>query len=282
MIDLSVVTLVRNRSRHLQRLIAGLSAGNEVPRELVVVDMSDEPVALPPLAFPARRIELKSDHLALAAARNAGARASSGQRLLFLDVDCIPRQNLIATMDEALTERDALICPEVRYLGPEGADLIDDDALDRASIRHPVRSFPDAGFRIEHNAGLFWSLAFGIRRARFDALNGFDAGYHGYGAEDTDFSFRARDAGLPLLFMSGTGAFHQHHGVISPPLQHLTDIVSNAQRFHDRWGIWPMDGWLNQFAAMGLVAFDESKLELLRQPTASEMQAATQPTSVYF
>lgn len=282
MIDLSVITIVRNRPRHLQRLIEGLAASDELPLEVVVVDMSDEPVVLPQLPFPSRRIDFHRDHLALADARNEGARATTGEHLLFLDVDCIPQRNLVATMDRMLTEYDALICPEVRYLGPDGAELNGDGELMRASVRHPVRNFPDTGVRIEHNAGLFWSLAFGIRRERFDELHGFDAGYDGYGAEDTDFGFRAREAGLPLLFMGGTGAFHQHHGVISPPLQHLTDIVRNAERFHNRWGIWPMDGWLAQFAAMKLIAFDGRMLKLLRQPTVAEIQAATQPPSVYF
>lgn len=280
--QLSVITIVRNRSQHLARLIAGLTASNEAPRELIVVDMSDEPVNVPQLALPIRRIQYQTDHLALAAARNAGADAAEGQRFLFLDVDCIPRRELVAIVDDALQDTNALICPEVRYLGPDTGLLADDSALEVASLPHPLRSFPKQGSRVEANAGLFWSLTFGIRRASFNELEGFDVGYKGYGAEDTDFGFRARDMGLPLLFLGGTGSFHQHHGVISPPLQHLSDIVRNANRFHRRWGVWPMTGWLQQFEKMGLVAFASDDLQLIRYPTSAEMNAATQPPSVYF
>jgi glycosyltransferase involved in cell wall biosynthesis len=280
--ELSVITIVRNRARHLARLVEGLVAGTAHPRELIVVDMSDVAIELPMLPFPAKRVGLDAGGLPLAAARNAGATAAGGQRLLFLDVDCIPRRNLVATIDAALTETDALICPEVRYLGPEAAELMDEAAFERMSVHHPVRSFPESGYRAETNAGLFWSLTFGIRRARYAALGGFDAGYAGYGAEDTDFGFRAREAGLPLLFLGGTGSFHQYHGVISPPLQHLADIVRNAAIFRARWGIWPMTGWLEQFAAMGLVAFDDNELRLIREATPAEFAAATQPPSVYF
>ena len=282
MTDLSVITIVRNRARHLARLIEGLAAGTAAPHELIVVDMSDEPVTLPHLPFPAHLLEFATGHLALAAARNAGARAASGARLLFLDVDCIPRRNLVAAMDRELIAADALICPEVRYLGPDAAHLTEETALDRASRRHPVRTFPESGHRVETNLGLFWSLTFGIRRARFGALGGFDEAYAGYGAEDTDFGFRARDAGLPLLFLGGTGSFHQHHGVMSPPLQHLPDIVRNANRFHARWGLWPMQGWLQEFAEMGVVVFTATELRQLRDPTPADLQAATQPPSVYF
>lgn len=282
MSDISVITIVRDRPKHLARLIDGMTASRCAPRELVVVDMSETPIAVPALPYPAPRIAMTTPHLALAAARNAGARAASGELLLFLDVDCIPRPNLVAAMAHALRETDALICPEVRYLGPDDAALTDEAALYRASVSHPVRAFPPSGMRAEANAGLFWSLTFGIRHARFDALGGFDEGYRGYGAEDTDFGFRAKAAGLPLLFLGGTGSFHQHHGVISPPVQHLADIVRNAKRFHARWKIWPMEGWLHQFAQMGLVVFDGDELRIIREPTAGERQAAIQPPSAYF
>lgn len=282
MSDLSVITIVRNRALHLSRLMAGLARSDVPPRELVVVDMSDVPVVLPSLEFPCRRVGLQTGQLPLAAARNLGARASSGQRLLFLDVDCIPRRNLLGAMDDRLVEVDALVCPEVRYLGPGGADHDDDAILDQHSVAHPVRSFPKAGCRRESNAGLFWSLTFGMRHAAFDALGGFDELYEGYGGEDTDFGFRAREADLPLLFLGGTGSFHQYHGVVSPPVQHVSDIVRNANLFFLRWGVWPMEGWLKQFAELGLVAFGGNALRLLRTPTLDEVRAATQPTSVYF
>jgi GT2 family glycosyltransferase len=282
MTELSVITIVRNRGRHLSRLIEGLVHGDLPPSELIVVDMSDEPACLPRLGFPSYRIGLQKDHLALAAARNAGAQVARCDLWLFLDVDCIPRQNLIAVMKEALIAQDGLICPEVRYLGPDTTHLHTDSALERASVTHPVRGFPDDGCRIEPNAGLFWSLAFGIRRRTFEALGGFDEGYEGYGGEDTDFGYRARESGVPLIFLGGTGAFHQHHGVMSPPLHHLRDIVRNSNRFFKRWGVWPMDGWLRQFEELGVVAFDAGSLRVVRPPTPAELEAARQPSSVYF
>jgi N-acetylglucosaminyl-diphospho-decaprenol L-rhamnosyltransferase len=48
-------------------------------------------------------------------------------------------------------------------------------------------------------------------------------------------------------------AFHQHHAVSSPPVEHVDDILRNAALFHDRWGDWPMTGWLAAFEELGLV-----------------------------
>lgn len=272
----SVLTIVRNRAGHLAQLVEGLRRSAVQPRELIVVDMgSDPPVHVEGLPFPSHIIRLSGGGLPLAAARNAAARMATGETLLFLDVDCIAMRGLVGAMAEALDAEDALICAQVRYLGPDAArgDWQEADLLAH-SCGHPARRFPAAGLRREENAGLFWSLVFGIRRRRYQILGGFDDAFVGYGAEDTDFGFRAREAGLALLFMAGPGAFHQHHDVIDPPLQHIGDIVRNARIFHGKWGRWPMEGWLGAFKRADLIAWNETSVELLRLPTDREIAAA--------
>jgi GT2 family glycosyltransferase len=108
----------------------------------------------------------------------------------------------------------------------------------------------------EPRVELFWSLAFAVTPATHARIGGFDPGYEGYGAEDTDYAFRARAAGVPLTWVGGAWAHHQHHPVSHPPVEHLADIVRNARRFRWRWGRWPMEGWLAAFARDGLVAWD--------------------------
>ncbi len=271
----SVLTIVRNRSSHFDNLVEGLRRSSRPPSELVVVDMSDTALPRPAAAFPVSMVRLQTDGLPLAAARNRAVAASTGGRLVFLDVDCIPLQSCLATLDDVLIERDALLCADVRYLGPDDArdTWLEDDLL-AAGVAHPVRDFPPSGIRHEPNPGLFWSLAFAIRRDRFDALGGFDERFSGYGAEDTDFGFRADAAGLPLLFVGGAIACHQHHATYHPPLQHFTDIVRNARQFHEIWGTWPMHGWLDAFAEMGLIACSDDALVVVRPPTSSEIEAS--------
>ncbi|MFN3473038.1 MAG: glycosyltransferase family 2 protein [Blastomonas sp.] len=265
---ISVLTIVRNRAGHLAQLVEGLRRSSQPPAELVVVDMaSDTPVEIGDTSFPVHVKRLATERLPLAEARNLAARHASSENLLFLDVDCIPMRALIGAIDQALEHSDALICAEVLYLGPDDArGQWDEVDLASRGKPHPVRDFPAHGLRTEINPGLFWSLAFGIRRARFEALGGFDEAFRGYGGEDTDFGFRADAAGLPLLFMGGPGAFHQHHPSPDPPLQHFDDIVRNAQIFRERWGFWPMEGWLRQFEKMGLLCIEPSALHVLRRP----------------
>ena len=276
--SLSVLTLVKNRAEHLANLVEGLGRSLRPPDELVVVDMSDDPVVLDHTSFPSKVVRLQTDGLPLARARNLAAANARGDHLLFLDVDCIPTRHLTGLIDVALCGRDVLVCAEVRYLaaGDNAPGWSEEDLMRRGRL-HPVRDFPQTGLRVEPNAGLFWSLAFGLRQSRFQALGGFDERFTGYGAEDTDFGFRARDSGVPLLFMGGAGAFHQHHGVYNPPLQHFDDILNNAETFRSMWGDWPMVGWLNAFERLGLLRIEPDRLHRLRSPTSQEILAARQP-----
>lgn len=274
----TVITLNKGRDAHLARLLEGLARGPR-PAACVVVEMGAEPPPLPDYGFPVRRIVLDSAGLPLARARNAGRTAAATERLIFLDVDCIPSADLVESLGRDLGRADGLICCEIRYL-PAGAvsDGWTEAGLRAAGHPHPVRVFPASGLARTDNPGLFWSLAFGIRAATFDRLGGFDEDFDGYGAEDTDLAFRADALGIPVLLSAGGQAFHQHHLACDPPLQHFADIVRNATRFSLQHGLWPMDGWLDAFGRLGLINPDwRDGLTVLRQPTQEEISAARVP-----
>ncbi len=272
---LSVLTIVRNRTAHLLNLLEGVRRSAVQPCEVVIVDMSDTPIVLPPQEFPVRIERLETCGLPLAQARNRAAAAARGDRLIFLDVDCIATRDCIRLLAAALAEHDALICADIRYLGPGAASGDwDDHSLLAGGKAHPVRPFPAAGIRVVPDPGLFWSLAFAIRRASFDRIGGFDESFTGYGGEDTDFGFAARAAGYDLLFAGGAIACHQYHATHDPPLQHFDDIIANARRFYAKWGWWPMAGWLRQFAALGLVRWDADTLTVLTHPDAEALGKA--------
>ncbi len=278
-----MLTLVKGRAGHLAQQCEGLRRSAVPPAAHIVVNMGAAPLALPAAAWPCRVIDLPAAGLPLAAARNRAAAAADTDTLLFLDVDCIPARGLIGAVAAAMESFDGLLCAEILYLaGDEARGDWDEAGLTRAAAPHPHRAFPREGLREEANYGLFWSLAFAVRRATFDAIGGFDERFTGYGAEDTDFSFRARAAGVPLAFLGGAAAFHQHHDVYDPPLQHFADIVANARLFFARWGEWPMRGWLDEFAASGLLRLSADRLDVIRPPRADECAAARQPPTRRF
>ncbi|MFD1714990.1 glycosyltransferase family 2 protein [Amnibacterium flavum] len=260
----TVVTIAAGRRPHLARQCEALE--RFAPEsEHVVVDMGSQ-LADWRIGDPRRPTVIPmpsaSSPLPLAAARNLGARSAleaGAEALVFLDVDCVPSVDCLGWYGEALNRRpDALLTGAVGYLPPGASSITatDSDSLDDLARFHDFRPQPALGQTVEAGHHLFWSLSFAATASTWEQIGGFDESYLGYGAEDTDFGERARVAGVPLLFVGGATAFHQHHDVESPPVRHLDDILRNGAVFAERWGYWPMRGWLEAFENDGLVSRD--------------------------
>ena len=267
---IAVVTIVHGRHDHLDRLLRGLARQTRLPDCLVVVAMDDDDVAdavrrspvaarVPTVVAPS--IGRVDGRLPLAAARNLGARAAvqaGATRLVVLDVDCIPSRQLVerygAVMEDDEADRPLVWAGEVAYLppAPAGRDYLDLD-LDTLAAPHAARPvLAPEETREADDLRLFWSLSFATTAQTWSATGGFDEAYVGYGGEDTDFAQRLAHVDGAMTWVGGARAYHQHHPTSDPPTQHLHDIVANANRFAERWGWWPMEGWLESFAGLGL------------------------------
>ena len=276
---ISVLTIVHQRARHLQNLIRGLNQSTRLPDELVIIHMNEDgSYALPETGYALRRTSLQSIATAipLAQARNRAVAEAKGNLLVFLDVDCIPEKKLLEKYERAAKQFTGLLMGDVHYL-PAGAiegNWTYEQLCTRAQA-HPRRPVVTQLVQPEARYELFWTLNFALHRTTFEQLGGLDEQYQGYGAEDTDLAFTARRLGIPFALCSAR-AYHQHHPVYRPPVQHFSDIVVNARRFYAKWQQWPMDGWLRAFAERGLISWDQetTKIEVLRPPTKQETQEA--------
>ncbi|MFJ4254670.1 galactosyltransferase-related protein [Microbacterium sp. NPDC090003] len=197
--------------------------------------------------------------LRVGAARNAAAAealALGADLLVFLDVDCLPAPGLLQRYAEAARSRpDGLLCGPVTYLHSVQRPR-DPDDLAGLTRPHPGRPNPAAGeivTAMPTQFDLFWSLSFAVTPSTWARLGGFDERYEGYGAEDTDLGRRARECGIPLLWVGGAHAYHQWHPAGTPPWRHLDDILRNGALFAARWGEWPMRGWIDEFVRAGAV-----------------------------
>jgi GT2 family glycosyltransferase len=278
----SILTLVRNRNALLANLLGGLAAQTVAAHELIVVRAGGEDPALvlegAPLATEVVEVDCPDDRIPYSPCRNAAAEAASGDVIVFMDADCIPSATFVERIGAALSEEDALAIGDVIYLPPgatEGA--WDEEALRRAGKPHPRRVRPPArGYERSERYEHVWGLCMALRKRTFERLGRFDESYGGYAGEDTDLSFTAREAGVPLVVVAGAAVYHQHHDVFEPPLQQMEATVANAQHFRDKWGRWPMEGWLAQFEQAGLIDWNEraARARILRQPTPEEIEAA--------
>ncbi|MBN0972406.1 MULTISPECIES: galactosyltransferase-related protein [unclassified Gordonia (in: high G+C Gram-positive bacteria)] len=269
----AVITIVSGRHRHLRRQLEAFAHSTRRPDLHFVVAMDDPGITSVTDGHPVEVIRFASDDpdtLQLADARNAGATAAmtaGASLLVFLDVDCIPGPDMLERYLRSCTatpDLKVLYCGPVTYL-PCDQPTFDARELARFTDPHPARPSPGTGqTQLSSELMLFWSLSFAVRATDWLALGGFHPGYRGYGGEDTDFAMSARDNGFRIAWVGGAHAYHQHHPVSNPPVEHLADILRNARVFHRRWGTWPMEGWLRAFADRGLVAYDTAGDEWLR------------------
>ena len=270
----SVVTLAKGRPAHLRNVLLGLERQTQPPAEFIVAVMQDAPYDLPETGFPIRQILVPGRDLPLAAARNRGVAAASGDDIVVLDVDCIPGPDLVADYARALGELDGLLMGEVLHL-PERATLgaWDDASLDAVAERHSDRRGPPAsGIEICQDYRCFWSLNFAIRRSTFEATGGFDERYVGYGGEDTDFGKLLDQRGIPIAWMKGARAYHQYHPHHMPPVHHLDSVVRNAELFESKWGYRTMGHWLYAFRVMGLIDdTPDQPIRILRRPDEADL-----------
>jgi len=256
----AVITVAHGRHGHLRRQEEAIARLDPPADHRIVVALDDPAIASvtrPDTVVVEQAVA--ADGLPLAAARNAGAataRAFGADLFVFLDVDCLPAPGLIQAYRQAsgqLASQPSLLSGPVAYLPPPPADGYDLNDLDQHPF-HSGRPAPGPGELVsggDHR--LFWSLNFAVSRIVWDRIGGFCEDYRGYGAEDTDFAMLARSAGVDLAWVGGAAAYHQWHPTTNPPRQHLDDILRNGSTYAQRWGTWPMEGWLEAFAEQGLI-----------------------------
>lgn len=267
MSTVGVVTIAHGRHARLADQHRSLVLGSSRPDLYTVVAMGDPAITADAAVLrcgDTRGLDLDVVHLPaertalpLAAARNRGVERlvdRGADVLIVLDVDCLAGHGLVAAYRQAVERHPERVWSgPVTYLPP---GLVVDHPADLAGHfrPHPARPSPALGEELPvRDPSLFWSLSFATTPDTWVAVGGFDEGYVGYGGEDTDFAQRALRAGVESWWVGGARAYHQHHRVSSPPVEHLDSILVNGRRFFQLWGWWPMGGWLRAFEDLGLV-----------------------------
>lgn len=231
-IDTSFLVTTFRRPRHLALVLESIAAQRNVPRtfEIVVADdgSADEtPAVVASFAaavdVPVRFTTQTHDGFRLARVRNNAARLARGDYLLFVDGDCIlPRHHLeshrrrrrpgVALLGFCgrLTEETS------RELVPENLAVTNLAALvpaaeTRALARRHRRSRWHSLIRHPDKPRLAGG-DFGVWRRDFEAVNGFDERFVGWGQEDDDLGLRLRAAGVRLdSVLDLTSSLHVWH-----------------------------------------------------------------------
>ena len=200
----SVVIPAHNAANAIGEQLGALRAQINAPRfEVLVCDNNSTDETSSAALGAAGDLDLKVIGAAgkgsASFARNRGAEAALGQSLLFTDADDMVGHSWVSALSEPLlSHSDAITVGKLQHerfnskavlyaydIGPDSTKLADPSS--------PAPLF----------AGYLPTLAgsnFGIRREHYLALGGMDASYPG-GSEETDFGWRAQEAGAEVLIV---------------------------------------------------------------------------------
>jgi hypothetical protein len=200
------------------------------PDEVIVVDdggTADLGAAVEPWrGRPGFRL-IRIEHAGRAAARNAGVRAATGDRILFLGDDVIVRPGCVAR-HRMRSE------PLIAVVGPyPWTSLAGSPPFRRWAEPNPQDRIADpenAGFQFFATGNL------SMDRALFLELGGFDERFRVYGWEDIDLGLRFERAGGRLVFDREARAIHEHDSMTRAALwRREGEMGRTAWQFWRKW-----------------------------------------------
>ena len=213
--------------------LAGLE-GQTYPRELfevvVVDDGSDPPLELDqPTPLHVRVIHQEDLGFGAARARNNGARAATGDILVFLDCDMVPEAGWLAAHARwHHAAGDLVTLGFRRHVDFEGIDPGAvrgrpgslEELLAERPVQHPEwieRRMASTNDLTDDSDDIFRVVTsgnFGISAAFFAAAGMFDESFTQWGAEDTELGWRAYALGAVLVPERGALCWHQGPGAV--------------------------------------------------------------------
>jgi len=189
--SLSVIIPAHNAERHLNQCLSALMTCSHPPFEIIVVDDgSTDATRQVAERYPVKLLATERCS-GPALARNVGAKAASGDILLFLDSDVCVQEDTIELLSrsfEADPELDAVIGSY------DSAPRSQDFLSQYRNLMHFYVHQTGA-----QRASTFWSGCGAIRRDVFLAHSGFDEGFGRPAIEDIELGYRLHRAGRKIV-----------------------------------------------------------------------------------
>jgi glycosyltransferase involved in cell wall biosynthesis len=263
---ISVILTTYQREDALDAVLRGLARQTDRDFEIMVADDGSGPQTRELIGRRAADIGVRLEHVwqedrgfRAGEARNRAVLASRGGHCIFLDGDCIPRPDFVAA-HRTLAEPGWFVTGNRVLLSRELTERILAEAaeVERWSLsaftalrRHrkinrlaPLLSLPLGPLRKLRSRA--WrgarSCNLAVWRRDFDAVDGFDATYSGWGLEDSDLLIRLLRAGIRRKDGNfATGVLHLWHPEndrsLLPDNQRRLDAIAAADRVRSMVGL---------------------------------------------
>jgi glycosyltransferase involved in cell wall biosynthesis len=263
---ISVILTTYQREDALDAVLRGLARQTDRDFEIMVADDGSGPQTRELIGRRAADIGVRLEHVwqedrgfRAGEARNRAVLASRGGHCIFLDGDCIPRPDFVAA-HRTLAEPGWFVTGNRVLLSRELTEriLAEVAEVERWSLsaftalrRHrkinrlaPLLSLPLGPLRKLRSRA--WrgarSCNLAVWRRDFDAVDGFDATYSGWGLEDSDLLIRLLRAGIRRKDGNfATGVLHLWHPEndrsLLPDNQRRLDAIAAADRVRSMVGL---------------------------------------------
>jgi GT2 family glycosyltransferase len=225
----SVILCTFNRANMLACALRSLANQTATPEQFEVVAVDDgsidgtaELCARTARSMPNLKYVSTGSNLGLAAAGNRGIRTARGGHLLFIDDDCIARENWVRELSAALEQH------------PIAAGAIQSPVSNYFKLSHNISQFhPFMGRRREGWARSIAGANMGVRRSVLEELGGFDETSR---VPDMEFFFRAQLRGHRAYFVPRAIVLHEPDRtslatVLKVASEHASHMILLRNRF---------------------------------------------------
>lgn len=234
--ELAVIVTTYERPAHLERCLHCLSLqqGVDGKFEVIVADDGSKDRTEQVVRNFARSVDFKvkwvtHPHVGFRAAmcRNDGVRATNAPYLLFADGDCLVTPNHLR-QHLRVRRRGVVSAGGCLLLDRETTDRIDRAAIDSGEYQRWVTRRERLRLLRQRIKNRYHELVghvkkpklisndFGIWREDFEAINGFDESFVGWGCEDDDLAYRLRRAGRRIVsVLAYTHGYHMWHPTVA-------------------------------------------------------------------
>ena len=250
---ISVIITTYNREDALDAALRALAGQSDQNFEIVIADDGSGPGTArmleswkPRLAIPLKHVRHEHRGFRGGEIRNRGIRASDGALCIFLDGDCIPRPDFIATHrrlyepgwfvigNRILLSRELTAAILAQALAPQMwkfGTLLRQRLGGGINRLLPAIHLPLGPLRKLQQAS--WRGAqtcnFAVARSDLDRVDGFDNSFVGWGYEDSDLAIRLMRAGVRRKDgRFATGVFHLWH-----PWNDRAQVSANRKRLDE-------------------------------------------------
>lgn len=217
---ISIVITTYNRSAALLPVLAALADQDDKGFEIVVADDGSAKNHQDAIQATAEQLRLPLTHVwhpdvgfTASRVRNLGVAGTTGSYLILLDGDCVPETDFVrrhrllmeqgffvngsrVLLSQALTQ--AAITGETQLHGRAMSFWLRARLTGDASKLGGLLRLPD--FAMRKHDSFQWkgirSCNMGVWRQDFEAVDGFDESFVGWGHEDADFVLRLHNAGI--------------------------------------------------------------------------------------